>query len=604
MTGTLLRAVAPSTTVGSLPELLAARVRLTPSAEAYREFDGARRQWVSYSWTEIERRVAQWRRALLAEGLSFGERVAVLIANSVAHVCIDQAALSLGCVPVPLHVIDNAENLAYLLEDSGAAFLMLDSAVRWDVLAPLAGRLRHLRRVVYLRGSPGQPDGLARSLQDWLAAGAEAQPDAAPTPLSARSLAAIVYTSGTTGRPKGVMLSHANVLANVYAVLDAVPVSESDLLLSFLPLSHTLERTVGYYLPIAAGATVAFARSVPQLAEDLQTLQPTALISVPRIYERAYARLQESFAGRHLARILFAWTVKLGWQRFNHARGTAAAPAAWARVLWPLLDRAVAQRVRGSFGGRMRVAVTGGAPMPLAVARPFLACGLPLLQGYGMTESAPVVACNRPASNDPESVGPPLAGVEVQLGAEDELLVRGPSVMLGYWQRPEDTARALEGGWLHTGDQARIVDGRIYIKGRLKDIIVTSTGEKIAPLDLEEAILADPVFEQVMVIGEARPFVAALVVLNHEHWMSEARRLGLTPEDPASLGADSALKWALGRISAAVRHLPGYAQPREVALSLAPWTVADGLLTPTLKPKRAAIEQRFARQIAALYAGH
>jgi len=592
--------------VGSLAELLASRVGLTPAAEAYREFDAARREWVSYSWSEIGRRVVQWRRALQAEHLPAGSRVAVLVANSVAHVCIDQAALALGYVPVPLHVIDNPENLAYLLEDSGAALLVMDSARRWDMLAPLSGRLRNLQRVVYLRGAAaGQPHALVRSLEAWLAAGAQMQPQGvAPAALGPSSLAAIVYSSGTTGRPKGVMLSHGNVLANVYAVLDAVPVFASDLFLSFLPLSHTFERTVGYYLPIAAGAAVAYARSVGQLAEDLRTVRPTALISVPRIYERAYAKLQESLAGKPLARALFEWTVQLGWQRFNQARGLAAAPPLWARLLWPLLDRVVARPVRGGFGGRMRVAVTGGAPMPLAVARPFLACRLPLLQGYGMTESAPVVACNRLTNNHPESVGPALAGLEVRTDADDELLVRGASVMLGYWQRPEDSARALAGGWLHTGDQAQIVAGRISIKGRLKDIIVTSTGEKIAPLDLEAAILTDPVFEQVMVLGEARPFIAALAVLNPQHWMREARSLGLAPEDAASLGSDSALKWALGRITAAVCNLPSYARPRAVALSLTPWTVADGLLTPTLKPKRAAIEQRFAAQIATLYAGH
>jgi len=239
------------------------------------------------------------------------------------------------------------------------------------------------------------------------------------------------------------------------------------------------------------------------------------------------------------------------------------------------------------------------------IARTFLALGLPLLQGYGMTESAPVVSCNVPEDNDPSSVGRPLPDVEVRLGERDELLVRGPNVMPGYWQRPEETAQALDAeGWLHTGDQARVKDGRLYISGRIKDIIVTSTGEKIAPADIEAAIEVDPVFEQAWVIGEGRPYVAALVVLNRSAWKREAVRLGLNPEDPASLRSQRALEWALERIAAAVRAWPRYAHPRVAWLTLDPWTVGAGQLTPTLKLKRNALATRFESEIAELYRGH
>jgi long-chain acyl-CoA synthetase len=222
-----------------------------------------------------------------------------------------------------------------------------------------------------------------------------------------------------------------------------------------------------------------------------------------------------------------------------------------------------------------------------------------------MTESAPVISCNTPEDNDPTSVGRTLPGVTVRIGDHDELLARGDNIMVGYWQRPDDTARARDPeGWLHTGDQARLENGRIRIQGRLKDIIVTSTGEKIAPADLEAAIVSDPLFEQAMVLGEQRPYLAALVVLNSAQWEQRARDLGLNPHTAADLRSVTATRWILERIQQALRAFPSYAAPRAVALSIEPWTVAAGLITPTLKPKRAAIEARYAAQIAALYQGH
>ena len=546
----------------TLPDLLRERIAATPQGEAYRHYDRAAGRWESLAWGEFCVRVGRWQHALAAEALPAGSRIAILARSSVEHVCLDQAALALGHVPVPLHAIDNPESIAYILADSGAALLLVESEQRWGVLASLRGRFPQLKRVICLE-PPERTDALAA--EDWLAraAGAEAPPPAPPRP---ESLAAIVYTSGTTGRPKGVMLTHRNVVSNVEALLQSVAVRTDDLFLSFLPLSHTFERTVGYYLPIAAGACVAYARSVQELPQDLREVRPTILVSVPRIYERVYARLQESAVAR------------LGW-----------------------FDWLVARRVRAQLGGRLRFAITGGAPMPLAVARRFLGLGVELLQGYGMTEASPVVSSNLPGDNDPETVGRPIPGVEVRIGGNDELLVRGPNVMQGYLNRPEDTARAVEDGWLHTGDQAELRGGRIAIKGRIKDIIVTSTGEKIAPADLEIAITGDPLFAQAIVIGENRPFLAALVVLDFKRWEREARALGLEPRETNSLDAPQARQMALGRIRKAVAAFPAYAAPRAVWCALEPWTVDNGLITPTLKLKRTAIEERFAKQVSAIY---
>jgi len=544
----------------TLPDLFRERVAATPRGEAYRQFDRAAGRWRSLSWAEAGERIARWMRALAAESLAPGARVAILARGCVEHVCMDQAALALGCVPVPLHAIDNPESIAYILGDSAAELLLVETEARWTALAGLRGRFPQLRKILCLE-QPKAGDVV------WVGKWLDRQddlPSLAPAAVPPDSLAAIVYTSGTTGRPKGVMLTHRNVVSNVEALLQIVAVAPGDRFLSFLPLSHTFERTVGYYTPIAAGACVAYARSVAELPQDMREIRPTILVSVPRIYERIYARLQES---------------------------------ALARLRWPLLDRLlVGPRVRAQFGGRLRFAITGGAPLALPIAQRFRELGVEVLQGYGMTESSPVVSANRPAENDPASVGPPIPGVEVRIGANDELLVKGPNVMKGYLNRPEDTAKALEGGWLHTGDQAEIRGSRITIKGRIKDIIVTSTGEKIAPGDLELAILADPLFAQAIVVGENRPFLAALLVVHPRRWAEDAAGL--------DVATGAAQKLALGRIRKAASALPAYAAPRACWLTLDPWTVENGLITPTLKPKRAAIEQRFASQIRELYSGH
>jgi long-chain acyl-CoA synthetase len=405
-----------------------------------------------------------------------------------------------------------------------------------------------------------------------------------------------VYTSGTLGRPKGVMLSHANLLANAQAVLAAVAGYREDLYLSFLPLSHAFERTVGYYVPMMAGSTVAYARSVQRLPEDLAAIRPTVLVSVPRIYERAYARIAGDLAERRLARAFFDATVALGWRRFEGRPGVAATLA------WPLARRLVAKRILDRLGGRVRVAVSGGAPLAPELARVFIGLGLPLLQGYGLTEAAPVVAANRLEDNAPDSVGRALPGVELRLGADDELLVRGASVMLGYWRQPEATRAAIDAdGWLHTGDKARIEDGRVHIVGRLKEILVLSTAEKVPPADLELAITEDPHFEQAMVVGEGLPYLAALVVLSRDRWPGLAHAAGVDPRDPGALSAPAVVSAALARIERQLARFPSYARVRRAWLTLEPWTIEAGLITPTLKLKRAELAQRFAGETAQLY---
>ena len=596
--------------VGTLAELFAWRVRETPHGEAYRQFNPATHDWDRLTWRDADDKVRRWTLALAAQHLPRGARVALLVPNGVQAVCIDQAALALGFVPVPMHAIDNPGSIAYILADSEASLLFAHSVQQWESIAATGVALPSLKCVVITGDEPiGSPAGgpvPVMPVDAWLAT--RIQGGEAYAPPVESDLAAIVYTSGTTGKPKGVMLTHANVVANVKAVLAHVPARTDDLYLSFLPLSHTFERTAGYYLPMAAGSCVAFARSVPLLAEDLRTIKPTVLVSVPRIYERVHAQIGQMLAASPSKARLFAWAEGVGWRRFCRQQGLALLPAEHGRwqsfdaVVWPVLELLVARTLKSRFGGRLRVAVSGGAPLSRSVARTFLGLGVPVLQGYGMTETSPVVAANTPDHNDPTSVGSVLQGVQVRLGDNQELQVRGRSVMKGYWKRPEDTARAFtEDGWLHTGDQASIEGGRVFIRGRLKEIIVTSTGEKIAPADLELAIANDTLFAQVFVVGDNRQFIAAVAVLDAQQWRQFAASLGVDANAPASLDLPQVREAALRRIERQVADFPRYAVPRAVQLTLTPWTTENGLMTPTLKLKRNHLMTVFKDPIEAMY---
>mgnify|MGYP006273019291 CR=1 FL=1 len=591
---------------GTLAGLLRERIARTPERVAYRQYDPQGEAWVPRTWAQVGREVARWQAALLREGLSPGDRVAVMLRNCQEWVIFDQACLGLGLITVPLYTDDRPDNIAYVLGDAGARLLVLGGRMQWRRLQEVRERLDTLQRVVSVqRIEPGEfpEDPRLMALEDWAPPKQGGEPmiqDVAPD-----ALATIVYTSGTTGRSKGVMLTHQNILQNAYAAQQCAPMGPEDLFLSFLPLSHTLERTGGCYMPMMVGAQVAFARSVQGLSEDLQNLRPTVLISVPRIYELIYGRVTTGLESRSaLERLLFRLTVDVGWRRFEHQQGRAG----WhpGLLLWPLLKRLVADKVTARLGGRLRYAVCGGAPLPPPIARFFIGLGLPVYHGFGMTEASPVVSVNRPDDNLPASVGRPLPGVEVRIGPHEELLVRGPSVMQGYWNNPEATSETLDAeGWLHSGDKARFDEqGHIFIIGRIKDILVLGNGEKVPPADMEMAITLDPLFEQAMVLGEGRPFLSALVVLHREEWRRLAGELEVDPDDSAALQGRKVEKALLARVAEQLKEFHAYAQIRRLTPVLESWEVDNGLLTPTMKLKRRLILERYAPQIEAMYEAH
>ncbi len=590
--------IIPAGTANTLAGLFRERVRRTPTATAYCQFDMASGAWADATWQDMAKWVARWQAALAQESLAAGDRVALMMRSSREWVFFEQAALGLGLVVVPLFRDDRADSVAYIVKDAGVKLLVIGGPDEWRRIRRAVGRFQTVQRIVSVEPISSATDPRVVSASEWL--------PKKSAKLQARdsdrhALATIFYTSGTTGRPKGVMLSHWNILSNAEAGLKSVLVHPGDLFLSFLPLSHAFERTVGYYTPMMAGATVAFARGIPELAEDLKTVRPTCLISVPRIFERIYGRVEAQLndAG-WLARWLFDTTVSVGWRQFENQQGRAA----WhpSLLLWPIFRQLVARKITDGLGGRVRLTICGGAALSPKISKVFVALGVPLLHGYGLTEASPVVSVNRMHSNIPQSIGTAFPGVEVAIGEDEELLVRGPNVMMGYWNDSQASAVAIDGdGWLHTGDMARIEGEHIYITGRLKDIIVLANGEKVPPHDMETAIVTDHLIDQIVVVGESRPYLAAIAVLNTAQWKSLAAEHGLDVNDLQSERVEEII---CERIGTHLHDFPGYAQVRRVACTLQPWTVDNGLLTPTLKSKRAHIYESHADDIARLYEGH
>ncbi|RBP53142.1 AMP-dependent synthetase/ligase [Arenicella xantha] len=581
----------------TLDQLFRERVRRSSNKVAYRYYQD--KQWQSITWAGLASEVERWQVAFREAGLQKSDRVAICYRNSVEWVVFDQAALRLGLVVVPLYTQDRADNIAYVIGNAGAKIVLFADTEIWLQVLDTDEDTSCVERVLVMRGAEL---GKVKLVDNWLPEhGRHFERGLA----KADDLASIVYTSGTTGRPKGVMLSHRNMLSNAYSGMRSVPLHPDDCLLSFLPLSHTLERTVGYYAAMMSASEVAFNRSIPELADDLREIKPTVMISVPRIFERVHNKIYAGLAEQSsFKRWLFQAAVRVGWARFQTQQGIRS----WSlsQLLHPLLDALVANTIRSKLGGRLRFVIVGGAPLSETVAKTFISMGVPLLQGYGLTESSPVVSVNTPSRNRPDSIGMLLRGVAAKLMDGDELWVRGENVMMGYWDNPSATSETLvvdgDQRWLRTGDCASIDDdGFLRITGRIKDILVLANGEKVPPSDIEGAISRDPIFEQVLVVGEGKSFLSALVYLNPKLYQALCDTHGQNVADAPSVSVQDDL---LARIAQQMDDFPGYAKIRKVALSDQEWTVESGLLTPTLKIKRPKVLAQYQSKIDELYAGH
>jgi len=589
----------------NLSDLFYERVKRSSDDIAYRYYDETDQIWKNLSWIDIAKKVELWHTAFRHEGLAKGDRVAIMMRNCPDWVIFDQAAYSLGLVVVPIYTNDRTENIRFILEDASVKVFFVEDPSRCTMLLKDESLfekqgLNQLLRIVTHQSISEFNNSRLKQVKDWLPSYTET---IQRVEIQAESLATIVYTSGTTGRPKGVMLSHDNIFSNAYAAAIFEHFDTEDIFLSFLPLSHMFERTAGYYMPMIIGAKIAYARSIENLGEDLITISPTVLVTVPRIFERVYNKIQDQLSKKSIiAQALFNAAVNVGWSRFLVKQKREN----WhiKLLFWPILNKLVAGKILAKLGGNLQLAVSGGAALSPQIAKTFIGLGLTISQGYGLTETSPVVSTNKLNDNDPFSVGQAMGNVEVKLSSDDELLVKGPTVMLGYWNNEKATKEVIdESGWFHTGDKAKIESNHIYITGRIKEIIVLSNGEKVPPSDIELAIGNDPIFEQVIVIGEAKPFLTAIITIEENNWEAFATEQSVSV-DISSLNDEKIKTIFLERINNQLTAFPGYAKILRAHIVIKPWEIEDGLITPTLKLKRSKIYEKYANEIIELYHGH
>ncbi len=550
-----------------------------------RRADGTWRHWSRLRVQQAVLRLAAW---LEAHGVGPGDRVGVLGHNRPEWCIADFAILRLGAVTVPAYYTDPANNVQFVFRDAGVKLALVEEG---EQAAKLEGS--DVPALVF-RGSASEDQVVDDPAWDR---------ELASPPPGREDLATIVYTSGTTGRPKGVMLTHGAILADVAAGLGAVPVFPDDRFLSFLPLAHAFERTVGQFLAVASGAGIAYAEALATLMRDFTEVRPTVALAVPRLCERVHAAVQARVAeGGWIAREAFARAQSLGWKRFRLQQQGKRLRWVEERI-FQRLDALVHEPVRAQLGGRLRALVVGGAALSPEIARFLLSAGIKALPGYGLTEAAPTLAVNRERWIKPDTVGPPLPGVELRVAGDGELLARGPMVMQGYWRLPAETAKALDAeGWLHTGDVAEIdADGFVKIVDRKKEIMVLSTGENVPPAVIEQRLVQDPVIVQAAVVADGRPYVGALVVVDEAALARAWREAGRRPLPSDWRGNREVRRWLLERMNAQLADLPRFMRVRRVAVLTEPWTQEAGLLTPTLKLRRRPIYERHGDAIEAMF---
>jgi long-chain acyl-CoA synthetase len=541
------------------------------------------------SWGEIAEAVRRLAAGLCSLGIMRGDRVALVAENRPEWVVADLAIMAAGAVTVPAYTSNGTDDHRHLFADSAAAAVIVSKPALAARVLAAANQVASVHTVIAIEGAAGQASSV--DLLSWdevLARGGAADGDIAErvAALEPDDTACLIYTSGTGGTPKGVMTTHRNILANcrgAYRVLELLGLGE-EVFLSFLPLSHSYEHTAGLMFPISIGAQIYFAEGADALAANMLEVRPTIMTAVPRLYEILHQRIRHAVEHEtRLKRRLFEEAVAIGHKRVIGERLRAS-----ERALDPLLDRLVRAKLRRRFGGRLKAMVSGGAPLNPDIGAFFLALGITLLQGYGQTEAAPVIACNPPGRVKIDTVGPPLDGVSVRLAEDGELLVRGDNVMKGYWNDPAGTARALADGWLHTGDVGLIdADGYIRITERKRDFIKNSGGEMISPARVEGYLTLEPGIAQAMVSGDRRPYLVAVIV-----------------PDPALVkdGADPQ-KTVAAAVARVNRALSPAERVRRFTLAAEPFTIANGQLTPTLKIRRHAIREVYGAALDRLYDG-
>ncbi|HEY6322852.1 MAG TPA: long-chain fatty acid--CoA ligase [Thermoanaerobaculia bacterium] len=560
------------------------------------------------STAELVDRVRRLAKALTDLGVERGDRVALMAENGPHWPAVDFATLCIGGVVVPIYPTLLPEQAAYIAHDCGAKVVFAETTAHLEGLLSHAAELPDVRHYVLIRGA--SDDRRVTTLAQLLERGAD--PDVAGFEAAARAarpedLATFIYTSGTTGQPKGVMLTHGNIASNIEAGLTVIPFADGYVALSFLPLSHSFERTTDYVY-FLKGCPIAYAESVATVPKNLLEVRPEVFVSVPRVYEKVLARVQENVAASSpIRQRIFAWAVAVGREALPW-RLKLERPAGLLGWKLGLADKLVFAKIRERLGGRFRFAISGGAPLGRDVAEFFWGAGVPIYEGYGLTETSPIISCSGATGVKMGTVGRVIPGVEVKIAADGEILARGPNIMKGYWNLPQETAEAIDSeGWFHTGDIGEVDgEGFLRITDRKKELIVNAYGKNIAPAPLENELKSSPFIAQAVVIGDRRKFLSALLVPEHDHLKAWAAKTGVHVGDVGDVGElleDPRVRDLYAAEVAKVNaHLPGF--EKIVAWDLLPseWTLETGELTPTQKVKRRVINQKYGEVIDRLYA--
>lgn len=567
------------------------------------------------SYAELTEKVHQMSSALVEADVQPGARVAIMSENAPEWVVSDLGILAAGAIDVPVYPTLTHEQLEYILNNCKAQGIIVSNNTHYQKVVKIARAVPSLQFVIYTQPVESCECGLKTyRFEDWLALGEQHHTKNSGelkqrlAQLKADDMCSIIYTSGTTGNPKGVMLSHKNFMSNAFECSKILVEPHQKILeLSFLPLSHVLERVVYYALVAVNGGTVAYVESMDTISDNLAEVKPTVLASVPRIYEKIYSKVMDQVnQGSPSKQKIFHWALNVG-KRYFHATQKGRVGFLLQQQK-NLADKLVFGKIREKTGGNLTTLVSGGAPLMPDIAAFFAYIGLPILEGYGLTESSPVICVSRRGKVKFGTVGPPIPGVEVKIATDGEILARGPNIMLGYYQNPEATAETLSDGWLHTGDIGELdEDGYLKITDRKKEILVMSNGKNVAPAPIESRLKTSPYIEQIVLIGDNRKYISALIVPAYENLKIQAAQLGLTAQPPEAWCKDPALHALIEKEIAQLSdgHLARYEQIKK--FTLLPWefSLERNEITPKLSLRRRNINENYAAAITEMYTiGH
>ena len=564
--------------------------------------------WTWMTWTQVRRQVDDLASGVIDLGVMPGDRVALLCENRPEWVICDLAILTCAATTVGIYLTLTPKQIEYQLSDSGARAIIVSNREQLSKVLGVSDSLPELEHVILIGGQVQEPDADVLTLEEVLRRGRACDPqerERRVAMIEPGQLAALIYTSGTTGEPKGTMLTHDNFVSNCIATNQALPpMGPEDRNLNFLPFSHVFGRTGDYYLLIYAGVPITFAESWEKVLGDIREIRPTFMSAVPRFYEKAHAGIISVIERQRGLRLrLGRWSLRAA-RAAGAARRAAGGISAWMRIKRALADRLLLRRLRALAGGKIRFFVSGGGPLAKELAEFFYDLGMPVLEGYGLTETSPVTNVNPGDRVKPGTVGPAIPGVEIKIAEDGEILVRGPCVMKGYWNKPEATAEAIVDGWFHTGDVGHIdEDGYLVITDRKKDIIVSAGGKNIAPQLIENLLKSDPLIAETVVYGDRRKYLSALIVPAFAELEPLARNRGISFVARADLVANPAVQQLYREhIDSRLADLAPFEQVRKFTLLDHEFTQQDGHLTPSLKVKRRDVYRRYWDLLEAMYA--